>query len=104
MRVTLNQMDGLQHREGTIFIKKGRLSRKIKVVTVKEQTFEPAWITTNVYGVGTDENVTMMFTIPDDCPQEVFPLEVLISVNALDIRNESGMALPVRKAGVHRWS
>jgi hypothetical protein len=41
----------------------------------------------------------MMFTIPDDCPQEVFPLEVLISVNALDIRNESGMALPVRKAG-----
>ena len=97
--VTLNQMDGLQHREGTIFIKKGRLSRKIKVVTVKEQTFEPAWITTNVYGIGTDENVTMMFTIPDDCPQEVFPLEVLISVNALDIRNESGMALPVRKAG-----
>lgn len=97
--VTLYQMDGLQHREGTIFIKKGRLSRKIKVVTVKEQTFEPAWITTNVYGVGTDENVTMMFTIPDDCPQEVFPLEVLISVNALDIRNESGMALPVRKAG-----
>lgn len=97
--VTLNQMDGLQHREGTIFIKKGRLSRKIKVVTVKEQTFEPAWITTNVYGVGTDENVTMMFTIPDDCPQEVFPLEVLISVNALDIRNESGMALPVRMAG-----
>lgn len=97
--VTLNQMDGLQHREGTIFIKKGRLSRKIKVVTVKEQTFEPAWITTNVYGVGTDENVTMMFTIPDECPQEVFPLEVLISVNALDIRNESGMALPVRKAG-----
>ena len=97
--VTLNQMDGLQHREGTLFIKKGRLSRKIKVVTVKEQTFEPAWITTNVYGVGTGENITMMFTIPDDCPQELFPMEVLISVNALDIRNESGMSLPVRNAG-----
>ena len=97
--VTLNQMDGLQHREGTLFIKKGRLSRKIKVVTVKEQTFEPAWITTNVYGVGTGENVTMVFTIPDDCPQELFPMEVLISVNDLDIRNESGMTLPVRNAG-----
>lgn len=94
--ITLNQMGDLQHREGTIFIKKGRLSRKIKIVTIKEQTFEPAWITTNVYGVGTDENVTMMFTVPDDCPQEIFPLEVLISVNALDIRNESGMKLPVR--------
>ena len=97
--VTLNQMDGLQHREGTLFLKKGRLSRKIKVVTVKEQKFEPAWITTNVYGNGTGENVTMMFTIPEDCPQELFPMDVLVSVNALDIRNESGMALPIIKTG-----
>ena len=97
--VTLNQMGGLQHREGTLFLKKGRLSRKIKVVTVKEQKFEPAWITTNVYGVGTGENVTMMFTIPENCPQELFPMNVLVSVNALDIRNESGMTLPVIRAG-----
>lgn len=97
--ITLNQMGEMQKREGTLFIKKGRLSRKIKVVTVKEQTFEPAWITTNIYGVGTGENVTMMFTIPDECPQELFPMEVLISVNDLDIRNESGMRLPVIKSG-----
>lgn len=97
--VTLNQMGGLQNREGTLFLKKGRLSRKIKVVTVKEQKFEPAWITTNVYGVGTGENVTMMFTIPENCPQELFPMNVLVSVNALDIRNESGMTLPVIRAG-----
>ena len=97
--ITLNQMGDLMHREGTLVIKKGRLSRKIKVVTVKEQKFEPAWITTNVYGVGTDENVTMMFTIPEDCPKELLPLEVLISVDALEIRNESGMALPIRRRG-----
>lgn len=93
--ITLNQLDDKEKKDGTLFIKHGRLSRKIKVVTVREQTFEPAWITTNVYGVGTGENVTMMFTIPDDCPQELFPMDVLISVNALDIRSESGMTLPV---------
>ena len=97
--VTLNQMGQEQKREGTIFIKAGRLSRKIKLITVKEQNFEPAWITTNVFGVGTGENVTMMFTVSDDCPRELFPMEVLISVNALDIRSESGMHLPVKRAG-----
>jgi len=97
--VTLNQMGELQKREGTLVVKKGRLSRKIKVVTVKEQTFEPAWITTNVYGVGTGENITMMFTIPEECPAELFPMDVLISVNDLDVRNESGMVLPVIKTG-----
>lgn len=97
--ITLNQMGELQKREGTLFIKKGHLSRKVKVITVKEQTFEPAWITTNIYGVGTGENVTMMFTIPEECPQELFPLDVLISVNDLDVRYESGMKLPVIKAG-----
>ena len=97
--VTLNEMNGMQKREGTLSIKKGRLSRKIKVVTVKRQTFEPAWITTNIYGVGTGENVTMMFTIPEECPRELLPMDVLISVDALDIRNESGMSLPVIKTG-----
>lgn len=97
--ITLNEMNGLQKREGTLSIKKGRLSRKIKVVTVKRQTFEPAWITTNIYGVGTGENVTMMFTIPEECPRELLPMDVLISVDALDIRNESGMSLPVIRIG-----
>ena len=97
--VTLNPMGGIQKREGTLLIKKGRLSRKIKVLTVKQQSFQPAWITTNIYGTGTGENVTMMFTIPEECPAELFPMDVLISVNDLDIRNESGMALPVIKTG-----
>lgn len=57
---------------------------------MKEQTFEPAWITTNIYGVETGENVTMMFTIPDECPQELFPMDVLVSVNDMDVRDESG--------------
>ena len=97
--VTLNQMGDLQIREGSLLVKKGRLSRKIKVVTVKKQSFEPAWITTNIYGTGVGENVTMMFTIPDNCPKELFPMDVLISVNDLDVRHSSGMTLPVIKRG-----
>lgn len=93
--VELNAMGNLQKREGTLLVKSGRLSRKIKVITVKEQNFEPAWITTNVYGKESGESVTMMFTIPEVCPAELFPMDVVISVNDMDIRNASGMVLPI---------
>lgn len=93
--VELNHLGQEQKREGTLVVKSGVLSRKIKIVTIKEQKFEPAWITTNVYGLSTGEHITMMFTVPDDCPKEFFPFDVLISVNDIDIRNESGMVLPV---------
>ena len=101
--VDLNSMGDLQKREGTLLVKSGRLSRKIKIVTVKKQKFEPAWITTNVYGAGTGENITMMFTIPEECPQELFPMDVLISVNDIDVRNESGMVLPIITASDERY-
>ena len=101
--ITLNQMGELQKREGTLLVKVGRLSRKIKVVTVKKQVFEPAWITTNVYGKGTNEHITMMFTISEDCPQELFPMDVLVSVNDIDVRNESGMVLPIITAQDSRY-
>ena len=93
--VYLNEMGEESKREGTLLVKYGRLSRKIKVVTVKKQQFTPAWITTNIYGGATGQNVTMMFHIPEDCPAELFPMDVLVSVNDLDVRNASGMVLPV---------
>lgn len=101
--VTLNQMGDLQKREGTLFIKHGSLSRKIKVVTVKEQKFEPAWVTTNIYGKEAGENVTIMFTVPETCPEELFPMDVLLSVNDMDIRNASGMVLPIIRADDPRY-
>ncbi len=97
--INLTAMGDEQKREGTLLVKFGHLTRKIKVITVKKQKFEPAWITTNIYGGATGENVTMMFTIPETCPEELFPLDVLVSVNDLDVRNESGMALPIIRAG-----
>lgn len=101
--ITLNHMGDLQKREGTIYVKYGRLTRKIKVVTVKEQNFEPAWITTNIYGREAGENVTMKFTIPEETPAELFPMDVLLSVNDMDIRNASGMVLPVIRQDDSRY-
>ena len=82
-------------REGTLLIKKGLLERKVNIVTVVNQNFTPAWITTNIYGGETGSDVTMMFHVSEDCPQTLFPIEVLVSVNDMDVRNESGMVLPV---------
>lgn len=95
IRVYLNEIGDLGKREGTLLVKFGRLTRKIKVTTIKKQTFVPAWITTNIYGGAAGENVTMMFHISEDFPQEMYPFDVLVSVNDLDVRNASGMVLPV---------
>ncbi len=94
--ITLNTLSAEEiKREGTLLVKYGKLQRTIKITTIHEQKFEPAWITTNVYGTGTGEKVTMMFNIPDTYPAEMFPMDVMVSVNDLDVRNESGMILPV---------
>ena len=94
--ITLNTLlDGEVVREGTLLIKKGMLERKVKIYTVATQSFVPAWITTNIYGGEAGSKVALMFTVPEECPEALFPMDVLVSVNDLDVRNESGMKLPV---------
>lgn len=102
IQITLLSMGDNEKLEGTLLVRKGRLQRKIKVITIKKQEFTPAWVGTRVWGGINDNNptenrshVTLMFTIPDDCPQEVFPLRVLLTTNELDIRAASGVSLPV---------
>ena len=46
--VYLNEMGDMGKREGTLLVKHGRLTRKIKITTIRRQTFVPAWITTNI--------------------------------------------------------
>ena len=102
IQISLLSMGDNEKLEGTLLVRKGRLQRKIKVITIKKQEFVPAWVGTRVWGDINESNptegrshVTMMFTIPEDCPQEVFPLRVLITSNDLDIRAASGVSLPV---------
>lgn len=86
-------------REGTLLLKLGPLQRKIKIITINTMSFVPSWVSTEVYSTTAGANMTMMFTIPEDCPEELFPMEVLVSVNDLDVRSASGQVLPIRLKG-----
>lgn len=77
-----------------VLIRKGKLQRTVKVIVVRTQQFVPAWVSTQVYGEVGDKdnraNVTAMFTIPETCPAELFPMNVYISTENLDARYEAG--------------
>ncbi|MBS7197862.1 MAG: hypothetical protein KH111_07005 [Bacteroidales bacterium] len=96
-----NKLGNSEKLEGTLLVKKGRLQRKIKVITVKQQKFEPAWVGTQIYGKENQDDkekrahVTIMFNIPETCPEELLPLRVLLTVDELDVRNAAGMELPI---------
>ena len=105
--ITLSLLDftgantGKDMLEGTILVKYGHLQRKIKVIIVRQQKFIPTWVTSQVYTStgSTSSNATMVFTIPKDCPAELFPMRVLISTNELDVRYETGQVLPIIRKG-----
>ena len=85
--------NGEQMHEYDILVRKGKLQRTVKVILVRTQQFVPAWVSTQVYGAVNDKdsraNVTAMFTIPETCPAELFPMNVYISTENLDARSEN---------------
>ncbi|MBM6890055.1 hypothetical protein H6A30_07170 [Bacteroides caecigallinarum] len=95
IQISLLPMEGNSKREGTLLVKKGKLQRTIKIITVKKMTFTPAWVSTGIYSNASNQHVTMMFNIPEDCPDELLPIRVLISIDHMDVRNASGMQLSV---------
>lgn len=110
IRISLLPIGNNEKLEGTLLVKHGRLQRKIKVILVKKQSFVPSWVGTQVYG-GMNQSdptqkrshVTVMFTVPETCPAELFPMKVYISVGGLDIRAASGMNLTVVREGDTDW-
>ena len=86
--------EGNEQQMGSFLIKHGKLQRKVSIYVIKTQYFTPSWISSQVYGVA-DEHVTLMFTVPETCPDALFPFTVLVSANHLDVRSESGQQLPV---------
>ena len=103
--------NGVQQQQGTLVIKKGLLQRTIKIIAIRRQEFKPMWVTTQMYGgdnnTSTAEfdgsNVTVLFTIPETCPDELLPLEVYISVDHLNLRSESGVSLPIIRNNDSRY-
>ncbi len=90
-------------QKGTLLVKKGRLQRTIQINVIREQVFTPSWVGTQVYGGVTGEFVTLKFTIPDNCPEILYPFPVLVTVNSLDVRSASGMQLPVIRKDDDEW-
>ena len=90
--------DGNEQQVGSFLIKHGKLQRKVTIYIIRTQKFTPSWISSQVYGVA-GENVTLMFSVPETCPESLFPFTVMVSVNHLDVRSESGQVLPVFRKG-----
>ena len=86
--------EGNEQQIGSLLIKHGQLQRKITIYIIRTQKFTPSWVSSQVFGVA-DEYVTAVFTVPDTCPEALYPFTVLVSVNHLDVRSESGQRLPI---------
>ena len=97
--IQLHNMGGDESHYGKIKIKHGRLQRHTEFYMIKTQKFTPSWVGTQIYGGKTEEFVTFKFTVPETCPDVLFPFPVLISVNSLDPRSSAGMKLPVLREG-----
>ena len=104
INITLAQDDeNTSEQSGTLMIRKGRLYRTIDISMISTQKFTPSWVAAQVFGEAVGENVTLKFTIPETCPESLFPFPVMISVNDLDVRPASGMVLPIRLPGEAVW-
>lgn len=88
---------------GTLLVKKGRLQRTVEINVIRTQVFTPAWVGTQVFGGETGQFVTVKFTVPEECPDILYPFPVLVTVNSLDVRSASGMQLPVIRKDDDEW-
>ena len=96
--------EGTPYERGSLVVKYGNLQRKIRIILMRTQKFVPTWVSAEVYGKtdGSREsrsNVTVVFNIPETCPQEMFPFDVLVTTNGLDGRAATGQVLPIVRSG-----
>ncbi len=94
LTISLNQLSANEaKREGIIRVKAGKLQRMIKVITLRDFTFSPAWVSTQIYADMEGQPVTLMFSIPEDFPRELLPLRVKIGADWLNVRQSTGQQL-----------
>lgn len=96
--LTLLPMGDETQREGTLTVQAGRLMRTVKVITVQKQKFVPTWVSSEVWNGPAEsrgEGFTLMFTIPETVPDELFPFDVLVSAPDMDVLSGTGMRLDV---------
>lgn len=68
---------------GILQIKAGKFVRTVKLISLSNFSFTPVW-TSSGLPMKSGEPVAIAFTIPDDFPEELFPLDVKIACNLFD--------------------
>lgn len=93
---TVNSLPpGESMRKAVILVKEGVLQRKITIYVIKKFEFTPSWVSTQVDANQAGEPVTLMFTIPEDFPTELFPFDVKIGADWLNVRESGGQVLSI---------
>lgn len=71
---------------GTLQIKEsdgGPLSRRVKVLSTEPFEFTPVWVSSEIPLLN-NENIAVLFYIPDDFPQELLPIDVKFGCDLID--------------------
>ena len=68
---------------GILQVKAGKFVRTIKLISLSNFSFTPVW-TSSGLPMRSGEPVAIAFTIPEDFPQELFPLDVKLACNLFD--------------------
>lgn len=91
IKVTLKALPAGSHEveKGTLIVRYRQLFRRIEVIVTPIFDFIPVYASTE--GIeGQRDHVTLVYTIPDNYPAELFPFNVLISAKELNVRSTSG--------------
>lgn len=79
---------------GTLLLRAGAFSRQIKIYLMKPFEFKPVWVSTGV-PMEKGERMSMTFVIPDNYPEELFPITCKIGTNKMNANDDLGVQLPI---------
>lgn len=79
---------------GTLLLRAGVFTRQIKIYLMKPFEFKPVWVSTGVPMVK-GERMSMTFVIPENYPEELFPITCKIATNKMNANNDLGVQLPI---------
>lgn len=79
---------------GTLQVKEddGPLSRRIQVITSEPFEFSPVWVSSEIPLLD-NENITVLFHIPKDFPEELLPIEVKFGCDLIDAQTNQPLAV-----------
>lgn len=79
---------------GTLLLRAGVFTRQIKIYLMKPFEFKPVWVSTGVPMVK-GERMSMTFVIPENYPEELFPITCKIATNKMNANDDLGVQLPI---------